>query len=536
MLIEERTELPRITRFVRAAFLCGVEGLSVGFALATLVFSSQLVKFVKTNRIDAKLRKEMLAVILTPAFLLPLVIVTLSLASAHLVRGRLSQMEQRIRILAPLCGLGFAPLLMRPSLWSDQALAFLMVTGVFASVVTLTVRVSALACAERHGNGRRWKDLESVRLAVSARLSPRLFSIVAVLAILVLVFLGIMRSLHDTNLAGTAIQTEWATVRRISESSGIAAWLGPKGWRISGHLGVIGALYALTTTLVSRPEGLLLLRLLGATIAAVPLFLWSKRSLGTVPSCLVSVGYLSMPLAGMLQLRDTFPVTVALGVFFLGAYYLESGRIGKGLTLVLIGIGLGEQVALWFALFGAYLTRSDSRKSLGKWLTFSSLGYFLFVALYALPHFGVRTYGPDTVNRMSIGVQNLGLSLTSLLANPEYTLSRWFEVQSLEFWLALTVPLAMLPLRGKNWLLWLSPVVLFACSATTQDTSSQWRDPVFAHFLAMGFLALIATLQTLKSSSPELGSLRMRTALLGWAMALLPSVAMFGAAYYKNGP
>lgn len=534
LLTDERPELPRLTRLVRSAILCGFEGLSVGVALAMSLYSSRLVQFVKTNRIEANVRKEMLAFVLWPAFLLPILVLTVSMTSAQLIEGRLKQMERRIRLLAPLSVVGFIPLLLHPALWAEQTLAFLMVAGVFATAVMLSIRVSASAWSERH-NRTRWTDLDSLRLNLSTRCPPQVLSILAVLAIFALSCLSIVRPLYNTTLTDTIIHTEWAMIRKISESSGILGWFGAKGWRISGHFGCLGALYAIAAA-GTKPGGLLLLRLLGVVLAAIPLFFWSKRSLGTLPAFVVSLAYLSMPQSGMLQLHDTFPITIALGVFFLAANWLQKGKLGRGLILVLLGIAFSEQVALWFALLGAYLTRWETRKSLGQWLAVTSLVYFLVVALYVLPHLGIRTYGPDDANRLSMGVHNLGSSLISLLANPAYTLSRWFENQSLEFWLALTVPLALLPLRGRLWLLWLSPVMLFAFGAKTSEASSQWRDPVFGHFLALGFMALVATLQTLRDSSTQVGSARMRTALIGCVVSLVPSVAMFGALYYRHGP
>ncbi len=381
MLTEHRTELPLFTRFVQAACLCGIEGLSLGFAVATSLYSSRLVQFVKSNRIDAKLRKEMLALVLLPAFILPLLILTLSLVSTQLPKGRIHQMERRIHLLAPLCGLGFFPLLLRPTLWTDQSLAFLLVTGVFATVVTLTVRTSARAWADGRVTARHWTDFDSLRAATIARISPKLLSMVTVAALLVVASLSVVHSMRDTVLAGSVINAEWTTLHKISSSSSFSTWLGPKGWRISGHLGYLGAVYAAAATLLSKPEGLLLLRVSGVVSAAIPLYMWSKRSLGVMTAGLIAFAYLSMPIVGMLQLRDTFPITIALGVFFLAAHKLESGRIRSGLVLVLLGIALNEQIALWFALLGAYLARWEHRKSLGQWLAVTALAYFLVVAL-----------------------------------------------------------------------------------------------------------------------------------------------------------
>jgi len=529
-LIEERAELPRITRFVHTAILSGIEGVSLGVALATSLYSSHLDQFVKTNQIEAKLRKEMLAVVILPSLLLPTVLFVLCLASARVAETSLNAFERRVRLLSPLCALGFVPFLLKPSLWAAQTLAFLLVTGLFSSVVITTVHLSMVTRSERQGSPRH-TDLESLKSFVKAQVSPRVVTVLAALLLVTLALRSVIHTLRETSLARSAFNSEWMALHAVSATGVVGGWFGEKGWRAVGHFGLLGGVYSVVGSVLSSPQGLLFFRLVSVSFACLPLFWWSKRALGVGAAFVISAAYLSMPVGGMLASSDPFPVSVVIGVFFLAAYYLESGSLAKGFIFVLLGVALNEQLALWFSLLGVYLSRCESRRSVGLALAVSGLAYFLVVALFILPKFGIPTYALDKSNTVQIGVQNLGATLTAVLVNPAYALSRWFEAQNLEFWLALLVPLALLPFRGRQWLLWLGPVLLFSATATSMDANAQWRDPLFSHLLALGFLAVIATLQSVLHSSPTLGPIKLKAALIGWIAALAPCISMFGTLY-----
>jgi len=62
--IDRQPELPRFTRFVHAFSLAVLEGMSLGFAAATLAQARRLAQFVMTNRMAAGLRKEMLLIVI----------------------------------------------------------------------------------------------------------------------------------------------------------------------------------------------------------------------------------------------------------------------------------------------------------------------------------------------------------------------------------------------------------------------------------------------------------------------------------------
>ena len=531
-LIDEPVELPRLTRLVRSISLCITEGLSLGVVAATFVQAEKLAQFVATNQTAQALRKEMLACVLLPAMFLPL---ALGVACAIPVRSgrRLRTFERWTRLLAPLTACGFIPLVFRPTLWHDKSLAFLLVTGLFSWATVTALRMATRAWSDGR-TGRRDEALASVFNAVAARISPRLVTSGCVALIVAILLWSLTRSTGVANfkVQATGIAHELATIRQVSDVGGVSAWFGAKAIRATGHASYLGALDSIVNRIWPGPEALLSLRLALVSFSAVPLFFWCKRALGKLPALMVSIAFLSMPLPGMLLLKDSFPLTCALGCFFAGAYCLETRRTWRGLAVIAIGILFNEQVALWCCLLGVYLATSGARKRLGTGLAWASLGYFVTIALVALPHLGVRTYSLDTPNVTSIGAHYLASTSTALVVNPAYALSQWFEAQSLEYWLALCVPMAFLPFYTRRWIIWLAPVLLFAMTLPTQDAGSQWRDPAYGHFLALGFLAVVANLRQIgRSDTPN--RLLFRTALVGWVAALAPCVAMFGSLYYR---
>ena len=528
-LIEDPPVLPRLTRLVLATSLGVLEGLSLGFAASTFVHSEKLAQFVVTNQTAAGLRREMLSIVLLPALLLPLVL-GVSCAIPAFAGRRLQTLERYARLLSPLTALGFVPLVFRPTIWHDKSLAFLLVTGLFSVVTVASLRMSALAWTEGR-SPRRESDVSCLVNAVKARVSPRILTYSCVVLILAILSWSLTRSNADFKLQATGISRELATIRQVSDVGGLSAWFGPSAMRATGHASYLGAIDTVVNWLWPRPGSLLSLRLALVSFAAVPLFFWCKRTLGNLPALMVSISFLSMPLPGMLELKDAFPLACGLGCFFAGSYYFEIRKIWRGLAIITLGILFNEQVAIWCSVLGVYLAITGTKKTLGIRLACVSLGYFLTIALLALPYLGIKTYMLDPANVTSIGAHNLTATLTMLVVNPAYALSQWFDAQSLEYWLALCVPMAFLPFYTRRWIIWLAPVLLFA-GTLPHDADSQWRDPGFGHFLALGFLATIANLRQIDQSDTP-NRLRFRTALMGWAAALAPCVSMFGSIYYR---
>ncbi len=529
--IDQQPELPRFTRFVHAFSLAIVEGMSLGFAVATLMQSNRLAQFVMTNRMPAGLRKEMLALVILPAFILPLAMASVC-AMPRFAGRRLVSFERLIRLWAPLCAIGFVPLVFQPSIWLDKSLAFLITTALFSMVTVISVDAS-VSCRSSRRSVVPTSDWQTMVGTAAARISPRILSALVAVSILVFAVVGVRHGTVKLNLAATGVASELSTVRHFSEIGGLVTWFTIKGMQATGHVSCLGVVHSVTAWFWPQLEGLMILRLLALSLAAIPLFYWCKKSLGLGSAFLISISFLCMPSAGMIAIRDSFPITFAIGCFFSSAYFFEKGQVRRGLVPTVLGFSVNEQVAVWYLLLGLYFVIFGSRRRVGKWLAVVSAGYFMTAALVLLPHYGIKTYQNDLLSLSSIGAQNLGATLRTLVVNPAYVLSRWFEAQNLEYWLTLCVPLALLPFRAKRWFMWLLPVMFFSGALTLQDSNAQWRDPVFGHFLALGFLATIVFLRQLRALEDD-GPLRYRAALLGWFAALIPCIGMYGSLYYRS--
>lgn len=528
--IECRVALPRFTRWVRGLILAGLEGSSLGMAVSTIIHSKQLDQFVLTNRIAPALRKEMLTNVILFTWLVPLLIAA-SCAAPKLVGKRLSAFERRVRFMAPLCASGFVPLVCQPALWHDTRLAFLFTTAIFSGITVASVYTSLLVWPTLRLKGP-WGDVRRVTDAIYLLLGYKVRLVLATGLILTFVCTSIAQSLGTANLASTGVGSEWSTVRHMSEVGGAMAWFGLKGLRATGHASWFGALYSLLAWFSPTVTSFLILRILAISLAALPLFYWCKKSLGVLSALIISLSFLSMPLPGMLGM-DSFPITCAIGCFFLSAIYLENGSVRQGLPLVVLAISVNEQVAIWYSMLGVYLLAFSSRRMVGRWLAMVSVSYFLTVALLVLPHFGIRMYAIDPPNVTSLGLGNFEATWATLLTNPAYALSRWFDTQSLEYWLTLFVPFSFLPLRSRRWLVWLAPSLLLASTISPQDLNSPWRDPAFGHFIALGLLGTVASLREIRHA-PSSGNARYQAALVGWAAALVPCVLMFGSLFYRR--
>lgn len=280
-----------------------------------------------TNRIATEVRKEMLKIVILTALSLPLVVAG-SCAMPQMAGRRLRSLEARFRLLAPCCAAGFIPIVFQPTIWRDNSLAFLLVTGLFSLVTVKSVYSSLLTWSSLRTVAPN-TDLRSMLDAAATRLTPKACSFLASALILIFVFLSVTHAPVNSNLTATGIGNELAALRHFSLTNGMAAWFSLKGLLITGHASSLGVVYSITAWFWPKLEGLLILRLLAVSLAAIPLFLWCKKSLGIFSALVISLAFLSMPSQGMLGIKDSFPITWAIGCFFLSAYYLENGQLGE---------------------------------------------------------------------------------------------------------------------------------------------------------------------------------------------------------------
>jgi hypothetical protein len=525
-LSEDIVVAPRLTRWVQSLLLSSVEGVSVGLAIGTLRVSEKLLPYVATNRNVAGVRQAIIGAVLSCAVAVPLLLLA-SCALPHSTGRRLNTFELRAKLLSPLSAVGFIPLLFRPELWKDKLLGFLLMTGLF-SVAAMLSSATALRAAASITRGRGRDDLVAVGRVLRLRISPKATLGLSIVTILLLAAYGLSQTFSATKTPATSVLTEWAVIQKFSTYHDFSLWFTGIGFRALGHVSILGALYSVWAWIWPKSESLFWLRLLAVSWPALPLLLWTRKSIGPVAAWIMAATYLSLPVRSMVTATDVFPISFSVGLFFLSGYYFELRRSGCGLLVALAAIALNEQAALWYVTLGLFFSTRQRGVRWGTWLALGATCYFAYVAFVLLPHSDVLTYIGDLPKP---GVRDAGplpSSQVESFVNFSYAMPRWLENQSLEFWLALLLPLGLLPLMNSRWLLWLVPVIVLSYLS---KMNPDFQNSSYMHFAVLAIVSSVASLERLKRSD-EGPSYRYASVFVGWVAALLPCVVMLGTLWF----
>ncbi len=522
-LHEDRVDKPRVTRWGHSLMLAAAEGGSLGVAIGTQLQSTHLLRFVATNHNVSGVRQALLTAIVVSALLVPLLLLA-TCAMPHATGKRLRLFEIYTKLLSPLCAVGFIPLLFQTPLWRDQTLGFLLTTAAFSVSATLSSRTALNAAVGLLPN--KWlADLGELKNTLSWRHAQKFAHPLSIVAVLLLIALCVARTLTSAKGVSGAIGTEWATLHKYSPAGGLSFWLSGVGIRATGHISILGALYTAWAWFFPKSEDLFLLRLIAVSCPALPLYLWVRKVVGTVPAWFMVIAYLSMPLRSILVVSDVFPVGFSVGLFFLSAYYFEVKKLAWAIPVTVLAIAMNEQVALWYVALGLYVAAKDRKSALGASLALIAVGYFAYVAWVHLPGHGILTYSSNSTGAAAPSGHNPPQPLFTSIVNPAYLLARWFEAQTPEFWLLGLLPLGFLPLRNSRWLLWLLPALLLACVATL---GSDWQTSAITHLTTLGMVSSIVSLREMKQRNQESCGRSLST-YVGWFAAVLPCVTLLGA-------
>jgi hypothetical protein len=112
------------------------------------------------------------------------------------------------------------------------------------------------------------------------------------------------------------------------------------------------------------------------------------------------------------------------------------------------------------------------------------------------------------------------------LANPAHALVRFAEQREIVFWLLILVPLALIPLRSRMWLLWFAPFLWFSVVCTGRLPGTSLNIPGIAHLVVLGFAAQLLALEQLLARGTD--KAHFRAALGAWVFALVPCVYQSG--------
>jgi hypothetical protein len=398
-------------------------------------------------------------------------------------------------------------MLLHNDVWKDRTLLFLTATLTSTLLVWGSLR-----------NLTPWRLPDALRLiarALRAKLPARFFTFLPWFLLVLVVSFAVVRGLNDSMLMHVRLPRDF-------KGTTVAA-----GIRYLGHGGVLAVplvfIAKLRTPLSSAINTFTALTLVAG--AALPLYAWAKSRLGSFPAFVVALLYLSFPPLLTVVAKSVLPLGCAALFFFVAAQAWEKRKFALAIVVTLFMLAVHEQSAFWLLCLCVYLARKEPASRLFPVLVLAPIAYFIGIGGWLLPSFGTDPYGEGFHGLWSTPSPGMLSALLTLFKNPVYVLARFSEQRAFTFWFLMLVPFAMMPLRGRLWLLWALPFTWFGIVAIGRFPDPSLSHPSVAHFVVMGFVAAVTALESIRR---EQGKARVWAALLTWVFAIVPCIYQFG--------
>lgn len=506
--------LPALTRLVRAAMLLGVEGASVGLAVALELVPDELADYVTRNSLRPRLRLALLNECLVAAVVFAALAVTLAI-----VRRRHAPISATLlhigRRLAPLGVVGLLPVLFRWKLWEGRDLQFLALASAATFAVNLAVKTAVEAGpwsweAPVAAWLRRPFAWSADRLLRLRRALPLVVVCAGSLAY-TLYFSYTTLSWHWSVRSGYDLALEnnlmWNLVHGgpFFKSSPL---VGPKGSHFGYHATLFAYVMAPIYALAPRAETLLVIQSTLLGFAAVPLFLFARLHVKEGLACVISLAYLLYPGLHGANLYEFH--YLPLGTFFLWLtlYALEARLDKLAVLAVLLTLSVREDVSASLAIWGAYLLVTGRRPGAGLVVVFVSAAYFLTMKMGVMPRFAADKTESFTFIYQKLlpqGENSFGAVIKTAIGNPGYTLDSMLEEGKLVYLLQIFVPLGFVPLRRALSLLLALPGILFTLLSTAYPPTISIHYQYTAHWTTFMFVASVLALASLERA-PRIGA------------------------------
>jgi uncharacterized membrane protein len=314
------------------------------------------------------------------------------------------------------------------------------------------------------------------------------------------------------------------------------------GTHMSAHFDPVLTLLVPLYRLAPNAETLLIFQSAWLASAAIPLFLLSRRVLGTGWMALViACAYLLHPALHGINLYEFHSLALVLPLLVWSIYFLERGNWwGYWVVLSLILL-TREDMALLSCGIGLYVADSLRRPKAGIATIFYALLYFSLVKLFVMVEpgifmsgkgdsYGYRTHFEQLIPREGGGAIDF---LLTLVTNPIFALRVALEEAKLLYLVQILLPCLFLPLftRGRQILLAYGLVFCLLSSKIGPHSIYKQYSSVFLPFvmvlLPYGLRALAVSK---KLERIGFDGVRLRRALtIGVAVAALLVSLKFGA-------
>ncbi|MBL8922982.1 MAG: DUF2079 domain-containing protein [Myxococcaceae bacterium] len=451
--------VPGFTRLARGvAWLSGI-GASLGLLAGTLTFAPGFHAYLVSNALPPERRTVLFICAAVGA-------VIGGVAALKVVWNSWERLDQMSMRLGPLVMIFLLPPLFSLQAWAGRELALLAYLFLF-NLVLASLAQRAASCeplalnwttrVTEYFTSKRW--LPPVLVGVGALAFSIYFSAFTIgnhQALRTSAFdLGI-----EENLMWNAAHLQ-TPLFRTTPLGGVMTHLG-------FHQTWITYLIAPFYRLFPRAEFMLVLQATSVGLAAVPLYLLGKRSLGQWWGALLALLFLAYgPLHGSI-LYDFHYQPIGNLLILTSLYCLLERKTVASVVFITLTLLLREDMSLLLGVFAAGMLFTGQRPVAATLVGVICAIHFVGLKLMIMPRFlnGQEGYVHQYRLLVPEGSNSFGGIVKTVLGNPAFTLNTLLEREKLSYVLEILAPFALLPLRRPiGWLLVL-PGFFFTLLAT----------------------------------------------------------------------
>ncbi len=249
------------------------------------------------------------------------------------------------------------------------------------------------------------------------------------------------------------------------------------------------------------PIILLAVQVAGLAFGGFPLYWFARQRLGHGLALVVGLSYFAFPGLEYIGLVEFHEIGLAVPLLSLAVFFLMRQHYVGFLVSLGVAMLIKEELALIAAMFGIYIFLFQQKRRLGALVFIASAMWFVLLVQSIIPFFRGAEYGSTfyyfgqgTIGGGGTRYSWLGKSipeiLTTILSRPDYVLRTILIPEKVYYLVALSAPLAFVPMVGFAELSLALPTLGYSL-LSTYGLQYEIRSYYFAPLLAFLFFALV---------------------------------------------
>lgn len=307
-------------------------------------------------------------------------------------------------------------------------------------------RAEAGPASDTFATRRAQSRAADTRVELRSRVLARPWPLVVWAALLswsALLFVEVRSDYLDFRLArfdlGNMVQAVWSTAHgRPLETTLLS---GEQALRLESHVDPILVLFAPLWLVWPSPLLLAYVQIAACALGALPLFWLARRHLASEKAAaLLALAYLAYPWLAWTALDAMHPVTLAIPLFLLAIWFLDSGRLWAFALCAVLIAATGELMGLVLAALGLWYWLARGQRRAGLVIALSGFAWTLLALKVVIPAFHGEE-SPFYERFATVGGSPEGVVRT-LFTDPGTIASALFSQSDLVYVFWLAIPLA----------------------------------------------------------------------------------------------